>query len=241
MYQNIDDLTRVKFLGKGTFGEVYLYKQNNTNKLYAVKVIDKNRAKYSKYFKYLNSELQALSMLNHPNIVKLKKAIDSQSQIHLLIVMEYCNGGSLLICLENYINKYKTPFSEEIVQYLTRQIVEALAYIHDKNIIHRDLKLENIMVNFDNEIDKTNLNMMKAKIKIIDFGLSKVLKSKEGFATSLVGSPIYEDPKILEVQLKLKNIKNFQYSKEADIWSLGCIVMKWLKDKKFLKVFPKVN
>ena len=80
------------------------------------------------------------------------------------------------------------------------------------------------MVNFDNEIDKTNLNMMKATIKIIDFGLSKVLKSKEGFATSLVGSPIYEDPKILEVQLKLKNIKNFQYSKEADIWSLGCIL-----------------
>jgi len=239
VYQNIGDLTFVQPLGSGSFGDVFLYKQNNSNKFYAVKMIDKNRAKYSKYFKYLNSELQALSMLNHPNIVKLKKVIDSQSQIHLLIVMEYCNGGSLLKCLENYINKYKTPFSEEIVQYLTRQIVEALAYIHDKNIIHRDLKLENIMVNFDNEIDKTNLNMMKAKIKIIDFGLSKVLKSKEGFATSLVGSPIYEDPKILEVQLKLKDIKNFQYSKEADIWSLGCICYEMVKGKKVFESFSE--
>ena len=115
MYQNIDDLTRVKFLGGGTFGDVFLYKQNNSNKFYAVKMIDKNRAKYSKYFKYLNSELQALSMLNHPNIVKLKKVIDSQSQIHLLIVMEYCNGDSLLKCLGNYTDKYKTSFSEEIL------------------------------------------------------------------------------------------------------------------------------
>ena len=78
-------------------------------------MIDKNRAKYSKYFKYLNSELQALSMLNYPNIVKLKKVIDSQTQIHLLIVMEYCNGDSLLKCLGNYTDKYKTSFSEEIL------------------------------------------------------------------------------------------------------------------------------
>ena len=115
MCQNIGDLTLVQPLGSGSFGDVFLYKQNNSNKFYAVKMIDKNRAKYSKYFKYLNSELQALSMLNYPNIVKLKKVIDSQTQIHLLIVMEYCNGDSLLKCLGNYTDKYKTPFSEEIL------------------------------------------------------------------------------------------------------------------------------
>ena len=117
MYQNIDDLTRVKFLGGGTFGDVFLYKQNNSNKLYAVKIIDKSKVKNTSYFKYLNSELKILSMLNHPNIVNLKKVIDNKSQIHLLIVMEYCNGDNLSECLKNYKLKYCKPFSEEIVQY----------------------------------------------------------------------------------------------------------------------------
>ena len=241
MYQNIDDLTRVKFLGGGTFGDVFLYKQNNSNKLYAVKIIDKSRVKNTSYFKYLNSELKILSMLNHPNIVNLKKVIDNKSQIHLLIVMEYCNGDNLSECLKNYKLKYCKPFSEEIVQYLTRQIVDALAYIHGKNVIHRDLKSENIMVNFDNEIDKANLNMMKAKIKIIDFGLSKVL-STNGFATSVVGTPLYEDPKILEVYFNInKDIKNFQYSKEADIWSLGCICYEMIRGDRVFESLSKTE
>ena len=241
MYQNIDDLTRVKFLGSGTFGDVFLYKQNNSNKLYAVKIIDKSRVKNTSYFKYLNSELKILSMLNHPNIVNLKKVINNKSQIHLLIVMEYCNGDNLSECLKNYKLKYCKPFSEEIVQHLTRQIVDALAYIHGKNIIHRDLKTENIMVNFDNEIDKANLNMMKAKIKIIDFGLSKVL-STNGFATSVVGTPLYEDPKILEVYFNInKDIKNFQYSKEADIWSLGCICYEMIRGDRVFESLSKTE
>ena len=241
MYQNIDDLTRVKFLGRGTFGDVFLYKQNNSNKLYAVKIIDKSRVKNTSYFKYLNSELKILSMLNHPNIVNLKKVIDNKSQIHLLIVMEYCNGDNLSECLKNYKLKYCKPFSEEIVQYLTRQIVDALAYIHGKNVIHRDLKSENIMVNFDNEIDKANLNMMKAKIKIIDFGLSKVL-STNGFATSVVGTPLYEDPKILEVYFNInKDLKNFQYSKEADIWSLGCICYEMIRGDRVFESLSKTE
>jgi len=233
LYQTLGDLTCVKFLGSGSYGEVFLYQQNKTNNIYAVKMIDKSRAKNSKNYKYLVSELQILRKLNHPNIAKLIKVIDNETQIHLLIVMEYCNGGSLLECLEKFKLKYNMPFTEEIVQYLTKQIVEALVYIHGINIIHRDLKSENIMVHFDNNYDKENLNMMKARIKIIDFGFSKVLSSSNGFATSLVGTPIYEDPKILKAQLNLNNdLKNFQYSKEADIWSLGCICFEMIKGDK---------
>ena len=233
LYQTLGDLTCVKFLGNGCFGEVFLYQQNKTNNIYAVKMIDKSRAKHSKNYKYLVSELQILKKLNHPNIAKLIKVIDNETQIHLLLVMEYCNGGSLLECLEKFKLKYNMPFTEEIVQYLTRQIVDALVYIHGNNIIHRDLKSENIMVHFDNKEDKENLNMMKARIKIIHFGLSKVLSSSNGFATSLVGTPIYEDPKILKAQLNLNNdLKNFQYSKEADIWSLGCICFEMIKGDK---------
>ena len=236
LYQTLGDLTCVKFLGNGCFGEVFLYQQNKTNNIYAVKMIDKSRAKHSKNYKYLVSELQILKKLNHPNIAKLIKVIDNETQIHLLLVMEYCNGGSLLECLEKFKLKYNMPFTEEIVQYLTRQIVDALVYIHGNNIIHRDLKSENIMVHFDNNNDKIKLNMMKAKIKIIDFGLSKVLSSTNGFATSLVGTPIYEDPKILQVQLNInKDIKNFQYSKEADIWSLGCICFEMIKGDKIFE------
>ena len=221
LYQTIGELTCVKFLGSGYYGDVFLYQQNKTNNIYAVKMIDKSRAKHSKSYKYLVSELQILKKLNHPNIAQLIKIIDNETQAHLLLVMEYCNGGSLSECLKKYEEKYNMPFTEEIVQYLTKQIVNALVYIHGNNIIHRDLKLENIMAHFKNKEDKINLNMMKAEIKIIDFGLSKILLSSKGFATSLVGTPLYEDPKILEMNLKLnKDIKNFQYSKEADIFGL---------------------
>ena len=75
---------------------------------------------------------------------------------------------------------------------------------------------------------------MKSK-RLIDFGLSKVLSSPNGFATSIVGTPLYEDPKILQIYFGFNNdIKNFQYSKEADIWSLGCICFEMIKgDKAF--------
>ena len=239
LYQRIGDLTCKKHLGKGEFGEVCLYKQDNTNNLFAVKIINKLKAKLSDNYKYLKAELEALRRLKHPNIAKLIKVIDNESQIHLLIIMEYCNGGSLSECLNKYIDKYKRPFTEEIVQYLTRQIVEALINIHENNIIHRDLKLENIMVHFENYNDKENLDMMKAKIKIIDFGLSKILSSPNEFATSHVGTPLYEDPRI--IQNNFNNNENFQYSTEVDIWSLGCVCFEMIKGTKIFEVKTQVS
>ena len=239
LYQRIGDLTCKKHLGKGEFGEVCLYKQDNTNNLFAVKIINKLKAKLSDNYKYLKAELEALRRLNHPNIAKLIKVIDNESQIHLLIIMEYCNGGSLSECLNKYIEKYQRPFTEEIVQYLTRQIVEALIYIHGNNIIHRDLKLENIMIHFDNYNDEGNLNMMKAKIKIIDFGLSKILSSPNDFATSHVGTPLYEDPRIIQDNFDCN--ENFRYSTEVDIWSLGCICFEMIKGTKIFEVKTQVS
>ena len=72
-------------------------------------------------------------------------------------------------------------FSEEIVQYLMRQIIEGIYYLHSNKIIHRDLKLDNIMVNFGSENDKEHLNMMNAKIKIIDFGFATKLAEEKNF------------------------------------------------------------
>ena len=231
MNPNLEDLICIKKLGKGGFGEVNLYQDLNSKVQYAVKTVDKSELKDSKY---LQSEINILKMLDHPNIIKLKNVIDEETS--LIIIMEYCNGGSLSDCLYRFKEKYKRGFPEEIIQYLMRQIVDALDYIHDKNIIHRDLKLQNIMIHFDNEIDRMNFNIMNAKIKIIDFGVSKLLSSKYGVANSLLGTAQYMAPEIL-FPLKNKHIyqKIMGYGKEADIWCLGSICYELLRAKALFK------
>ena len=245
MKQHIDDLTLIKLIGKGKFGEVYLTEKQNSKRLFATKKIDKAIAdnQMKRYFKY---EINILRMLNHPNIVKLEEI--KKTQHHYYIVMEYINGGELSYVLKQYKLKYQKPFSEEIVQHLMKQIIDALIYIHDINIIHRDLKLENIMVNFDTEKDKEELNMMKAKIKIIDFGLAIILPSYDSLANTAVGTMLYMDPKILEeFYNKAFADKKKTYGKEVDIWSLGCICYELFRGKypfeaqDIQELFTKIN
>ena len=113
-----------------------------------------------------------------------------------------------------------------------RQIVRALIYIHDRNIILRDLKLENIMVNFDSKKDKEELNMMKAKIKIIDFSFAIILFNKNSLTLADVGTFLYMNPKLLEdfYQKDLRD-KNRGCTKEFDIWLLGCICYELFRGK----------
>ena len=86
--------------------------------------------------------------------------------------MEYCNGRELSKSLQKYQLKYGKPFPEELVQYFMRQIISAFQLIHNKKIMHRDIKLQNILLNYDNEQDKKNFNLMNAKVKIKDFGFA---------------------------------------------------------------------
>ena len=227
MNQQIDDLNLIKFLGKGAYGEVYLSEKKNSNKLFATKKISREVADRPKFKKYLINEIEILKLLNHPNIVKFEDFKKSSNSY--FIVMEYINGGGLSDCLKKYMQKYGKAFPEQIVQYLMRQIIDALVYIHDKKIIHRDLKLDNIMVHFDSEIDKQNLNMMKAKIKIIDFGFS-ILLTKQNLASTMVGSPINMDPIILEKYNKLRD-KSATYDNKVDIWSIGTVCYELLIGK----------
>ena len=120
------------------------------------------------------------------------------------------------------------PFPEEIVQYLMRQIVEAIYYLHSNKIIHRDLRLDNILVTFLNDEDLKSLNMMKAIIKIIDFGFATKLESSKGNLTyTVLGTPNYMEPQILEnMETKTKNITG--YDEKADIWSLGILCHEML-------------
>ena len=94
-------------------------------------------------------------------------------------------------------------------------------YLHiDNNIIHRDLKLENIMLHYENEEDRLQKNILKAKIKIIDFGFARY---NEGLIASKIGTPMYMDPRILMILNRVDNIKDFSYEEKADIYSLGVI------------------
>ena len=166
----LDDLTFIKQLGKGSFGEVYLTSKKGHNQLYATKKIPKSMADAPKTRKYFHNEIKLLTTIKHKNIMKLIEV--KQSQDNYYLVCELCNGGSLNELLDKYRKIHRRPFTEEIVQYLMRQIVDAIKYLHGEHIIHRDLKLDNILMNFDNEKDKEDMNIMGAQVKIIDFGFN---------------------------------------------------------------------
>ena len=224
----IEDLTLIKCLGKGAFGEVYLTSRQGGKQKYATKKIDKKFVSRPKAKKYLDNEILILKEVDHPNIIKLYEVKETTQYFYL--IMELCNGGSLSDRLEEHIKKYKRPFSEETVQYLMKQIMSAINYLHLKNILHRDIKLDNILVNFDNDEDKRNNNMLKAKVKIIDFGFARHLAPAQ-LAYSTLGSPVNMDPGILRKLNKMDNQNDYGYDQKADIWSLGTICYEMLIGK----------
>ena len=224
----VDDLTLIKPLGKGAFGEVYLTSKQGSKEKFATKKIDKKFTLNPKAKKYLDNEIGILRDIDHPNIVKLYD-VKETSQFYYLVT-EYCNGGGLSDCLEQYQEKHNKAFPEEIVQYLMKQIVSALRYLHNKTILHRDIKLDNILVHFENEEDRRNKNMLKAKVKMIDFGFARYLK-KDELAYSTLGSPINMDPRILRKLNKMAHSNEYGYDEKADIWSLGTICYEMLIGK----------
>ena len=213
----------VKKLGIGAMGTVYLAKNSNTNEYFAAKVMDRKVVDRPQVKNTFNVEIKMLQQLKHPSIIKL---IDyGKTHTDYILTLEYCNGGSLLSCFKKYKNKNKKPFSEEIVQHIMRQVVEGVKFIHQNGIIHRDLKLDNILVKFKNNEDLKNLDMLKATVKISDFGIS--IKADKAF--TVAGSPIYSDPLILKRMNERNDLKDSDgYDKSADIWSLGALCYEML-------------
>ena len=216
----IDDYTLIKCIGKGAFGEVYLTSKKGTNKLFATKKVSKEKVNSPQVKKNFVNEISILKEIQHKNIVKLEAI--RQTLHNYYIITEYYNGGGLYDCLKKYRMIYGRAFSEEIVQHLTRQILDALKYLHMRKIIHRDLKLENLLINFESEEDKNNFNMLKAEVKIIDFGFSTYLDGG-GLRYSVLGSPINMDPILLKKLLNQNMSNLIGYDEKADIWSLGTV------------------
>ena len=135
--------------------------------------------------------------------------------------MELCNGGSLKDNLEKYMLMHNKPFPEKMVQHVMRQIVSAINYLHGLKIVHRDLKLDNILVNYSSEEDKKNANLLNAEVKIVDFGFATHI-SNASLLTSAVGSPLNMDPRILKKYGSHSKCPQ-NYDEKADIWSLGTL------------------
>ena len=237
----VDDLVLIKSLGKGSYGEVFLTQKKGRPEYYATKKMDRTIFDLPANKKRLLYEIGILSNLNHPNIVKfcgLKKTINNW-----YLVTEFCNGGSLSDNLKKYMNHFKRPFTEEIVQYLMKQIVGAIQYLHFNKIIHRDLKLDNILVIFPSEQDKNSLNMMNCTIKIIDFGFATKLNGPLTYTA--LGTPTNMDPAILE-NIKT-GVPNAGYNEKVDIWSLGTLCYEMVVGTKAFsgistdEVFQKVK
>jgi len=225
----LEDYELEKCLGKGAFGEVYLTSKKGDSKKYATKKLDREEIEHTESMRYLKNEIITLQDLNHPNIVKFKDV--KKTKKHFYIIMEYCNGGELSKALDKYQTKFGKPFPENIVQHIMRQIISAFRYIHEKHIIHRDVKLDNILLNYENEEDKKNMDLMKAQVKIIDFGFACKV-SPQGLQYSILGSPINMDPLILKkLNSKTKMTRQLGYNEQADIWSIGTICYQMLIGK----------
>ena len=219
----IGDLILEKCIGKGERGETFLTSKIGDNTIkYATKRI-KKLAEPEKQ-NYIKNESEILKLLNDEKIIKMYQIRENNN--YYFIVKEYCNGGSLKDCSDKYQEKYEKTFSLEIIQYIMKQILECLKYIHSLNIIHRDLKLSNILVVFETEEDKKKLNMMNAKIKLNDFGYSA--KNSRDLHKTIIGSSYNADPFILSL---LKDKNNEGYDEKADIWTLGTICYQMFTGK----------
>ena len=225
MELEVDNLKLSKSLGKGAFGEVFLTQIEGKEGYYATKRLDRVYSEKKQNIKRLFIELTILNEIKHPNIVNYIES--KKTKNHIYIVMEYCNGGSLSKCLKKYKEVFKKPFTEKIVQYLMRQILNALNVLHSNNILHRDLKLDNILVCFNSEKDKESLNMLNSTVKITDFGFCSILNNNEELAKTVIGTPIYMPPDMINAIADKKNIVD-KYAYKSDIWSLGILCYEML-------------
>ena len=227
----IKDFHLFKKIGEGMFGEVFLTRKDNYPEILATKVMDVTKVNDKRILNYINNEILIMKELIHPNIIRLHTFLHSAN--HYFVIMEYCNGGMLSNLLNNYKSKFARPFPIKVIQYFMRQIVEGLKYIHSHDIIHRDIKLDNILLKVKNnnklkieDIDDSLL--LTSEIKIIDFGLATRL-GPDRLAKTAAGSPINMAPCILKKYNKAGGFSKLQgYNEKADIWSLGTICYEML-------------
>ena len=188
-------------IGKGTYGSVRKAIQLESKGLVALKIIKKK-----KNIELIANEIQVLKKVqNHPNIIKFNESFDSPD--HVYLSFELCSGGNL----QDFVSSNRLTFIDEDVKTIIKKLSSCIEYIHNQNVIHRDIKAENIMI--------VN-SKISWDIRLIDFGLS--VFNQKGFAKSICGTPIYEAPEISSRK---------EYTQSCDTWSLGILTI--LLSEKF--------
>jgi len=220
------DIQLLNIIGKGAYGDVFMGKNLKTKEIYAIKKITKKQLESETIYQYFNNEIFILKHLNHPNIVKYKSLIEYKTDFYLST--EYCNGGNLEQMMKYHLETYKKPIPEKIVRYIIYNILLGIIYLNKNNLIHRDIKSDNILLHYENEEDLITHNFLKAKIKIIDFGFARYLE-KDELAGSLVGTPMYMEPSILKTFMtSTSRVVDGFYDKKVDVWSLGILTYELL-------------
>ncbi|KAK2862133.1 hypothetical protein Q5P01_001666 [Channa striata] len=182
-------------LGKGTYGKVKKARERS-GRLVAIKSIRKEKIKDEQDLVHIRREIEIMSSLCHPHIITIYEVFENKDKI--VIVMEYASRGDLY----DYISD-KRRISDQEARHFFRQIVSAVHYCHQNGIVHRDLKLENILLDG------------KGNVKIADFGLSNLYCGDE-FLQTFCGSPLYASPEIV-------NGRPYR-GPEVDTWSLGVLL-----------------
>ena len=187
-----------RLIGQGAFGKVNIGLNILSGRVVAIKSFNKKSLSTNgDNMKKILSETDLMKKLNHPNVTKILEMFEDDE--YILIAMEYINGGNLF----SFVKK-RRKLSEKTAKFLFRQIILGIKHIHSKKIVHRDIKLENILIDLNNNI------------KICDFGIGRILKNEKQLLYDKCGTPMYMAPEIL-LSSKTKGYEGFP----VDIWSSG--------------------
>ncbi|XP_045160377.2 serine/threonine-protein kinase PLK1-like isoform X1 [Mercenaria mercenaria] len=198
IYNSNTDTTylRGKLLGKGGFARCYEMLDLNSNIIYAGKIISKHRISKPHQRQKIMREVELQRNLKHRNVVEFHSFFEDEENVY--IVLENCNRKSLV-----YMLKHRKTLTEPEVRYYMGQLVDGVKYIQEHDIIHRDLKLGNMLLNDDMDV------------KIADFGLATRVEFEGEKKMTVCGTPNYIAPEVLQKR---------GHSYEADTWALGCVM-----------------
>lgn len=191
---SLDDFDIGKKLGKGKFGRVYCVKHKKTGFICAMKAMEKSELVQYNVQKQFRREVEIQSSLSHPNLTKLYGFFHDDKRVYLL--MEYLVNGELYKVL-----KARGPFNDIVASHYVYQMADALDFMHQKNIIHRDVKPENILMGFGNVV------------KLTDFGWS-IISARGVRRKTLCGTIDYLSPEL---------ITSREYDDKVDVWALGVL------------------
>jgi len=197
---SLDSFTTISVLGKGSYAKVLLVKKKGTDQLFALKILKKKAVFEKHQERHVIAEKEILSRMNNcPFLVRFYYSFQNEKK--LFFVLEYCPGGELFNLIQ-----MKGKLGEAQTRFYACQIVLAIEALHKNNIIYRDLKPENVL------LDK------EGYAKITDFGLSKT-NVVQNDAKSICGTPEYLAPEVVSL---------LKYGKPVDWWTVGCIIFEMI-------------